>query len=151
MSNINQKCYKIDFSKKQLVKFLLPNYNVLREGRWPDTRTWYHHPVYEEPHRRKYLQFENPKLIADELDERLFRLGRYSHIPERLFCHNEWKSSIARRHKIDLDQFDIELDFIIEYLSGLRRKKDDYFNWRRKRKYDIKNRIKSDAQTSQKY
>lgn len=134
--------YEIDFSREQMIYFILPNLVLLREGEWPSRESSYYYPEYKGPNKSRCARFEKPELIAGEVDYRIDKLGKFWPIPTAIYTYMEEPLNLARRYRMTAEQFDRELKSIVKYISGYKRKKVDYRMWKAIRKNNIKNDIK---------
>lgn len=115
--------HQIRFTKQQLKEFILPNLDELREGNYPVAQTG-----YNRDHKSLIAPFIIAADIAIEIDDRLKQIPKRTYI-EQYYVKGIDIYSIAQREHISVYSLNRELNKMIMYLSGWKRKRIDYNHW----------------------
>lgn len=124
MSTLWWQPSEIRFTKQQLKQFILPNLEELREGHYPSApggRSTQHG-------QSKLAPFIVAIDIAAEIDSRLGSIPNHALI-EDYFSQDIEEREICRRYHLSIYSFHRELNKMITYLSGWKRKRIDYPSW----------------------
>ena len=124
----------INFSKDQMVDFILPHLYMLRLGDWPPegADTGYT-GIDTAAIRRQHsgaAPFARACEIAAEVGARLNMCGKYSRIIYRLNCEEgNSQEKLAQEFNLHPDDFDVLWDKLLIYISGWRRKRVTFKRW----------------------
>jgi hypothetical protein len=124
MSTLWWQPSEIRFTRQQLKQFILPNLEELREGHYPSApagRSTKHS-------QSKLAPFVIAADIAAEVDSRLKLIPNHTFIDE-YFMRDIDEREICIRHQISMYSFHRELNKMVSYLSGWKRKRIDYPSW----------------------
>lgn len=114
---------EIRFTRQQLKQFILPNLGELRRGYYPSA------PSGHSKHgKSKLAPFIIATDIAIEVDSRLKLIPNHTLI-EDYFIRDMEDAEICNRYHLSIYSLHRELNKMISYLSGWKRKRVDYPSW----------------------
>lgn len=122
---------EINFSRQQLVTFLLPNLLDLRQGMWPrENRETGYDKETKSPNKNKRAPFEYACQIAAEIDARLALIGPQSAIVELLAVYDAEPLQVARDYNMSEEKLYKEYRQMLNFISGWRRRRCQYSEWK---------------------
>ena len=123
---------EINFSKFQLVSFLLPNLPYIRDGIWPPSgKTTGYTEISNKPCYRAGAAFEAIVGIAAEIDIRMALIGKLSEILELIYTLDEEPLQVARDYRMSEEDLSYHCRKMLKFMSGWRRKRETYQDWLR--------------------
>lgn len=131
-------CGDIRFCRQQMI-WLLVYLSALRGGLWPveEKTTGYTDSSRVQRSRNRHAYFESPCQIAAEVDIRLAQCGMDRYLVEDLCVNGIREDDLAGKLGLDVEEVNRRVSAVLNYISGWRRKRYSYREWRGHRRIQV--------------
>lgn len=124
---------EIVFSREQM-EWLLKHLLALDEGQWPPEPGGYNDVKTGKPEWWRGAYFETPCQFGAEVRHRLEATGSDGLLVLSYYVYDVDLEYLARLNGLDVHRLSRRIERVLRYMSGWKRKRKTYREWRQKRR-----------------
>ena len=138
---------EIYFNRDQVI-WILSWLDMMIKGNWPvnPQGTGYTDAPMGNKSRNRHAPYETAAMVAAEVEIRLGRLGLDRYLVEDRYIDGITEEAIAHKLGIHSSEVYRKLNSALWYVSGFRRKKMSYSDWKKQGRYRANNGVKSNQE-----